>query len=207
MDNLLTLLEGGKVAPPLGKKILKKELTTTLLEGKNLITKIKEEGERYKIEATKQIETEREKALHEGFQEGYQKWLEHINKLEEEIQKVRSDMEKQIVPVALKAAQKVVSKEFEIHPDIIVDIVKNHLKAVAQHKKITIYVSKEDYDLLDKARDSLKEKLEHLEVFSVRFREDVKRGGVIIETEAGIINATIDNQWARIEKAFKVEGK
>jgi type III secretion protein L len=207
VDNLLTLLEGGKVAPPLGKKILKKELTTTLLEGKNLITKIKEEGERYKIEATKQIETEREKALHEGFQEGYQKWLEHINKLEEEIQKVRSDMEKQIVPVALKAAQKVVSKEFEIHPDIIVDIVKNHLKAVAQHKKITIYVSKEDYDLLDKARDSLKEKLEHLEVFSVRFREDVKRGGVIIETEAGIINATIDNQWARIEKAFKVEGK
>ena len=207
MDNLLTLLEGGKVAPPLGKKVLKKELTTTLLEGKELITRIKEESERYKIEAAKEMETLREKALHEGFQEGYQKWLEHINKLEEEIKRVRADVEKQIVPVALKAAQKVVSKEFEIHPEIIIDIVKNHLKAVAQHKKITIYVSKEDYDLLDKARDSLKEKLEHLEVFSVRIRDDVKRGGCVIETESGIINATIENQWARIEKAFKVEGK
>lgn len=206
-DHLLTLLEGDIVQPPLGTRILKKEVTSTLLTGKELINKIKEEGDRYKIEAAKEVEKIREKALQEGFQEGYEKWLVAIHQLEEEIQKVRGQVEKQIVSVAIKAAQKVVARELETHPEVILDIVKGHLKAVAQHKRFTIYVSREEFDILDKARNQLKEKLELLEAFSVRVRDDLQKGDVVIETEAGIVNATIENQWARIERAFQMESK
>jgi len=206
-DHLLTLLEGAIVQPPLGTKVLKKEVTSSLLTGQELIQKIQEEGARYKIEAAKEVEALREQALQEGFQEGYDKWLESIHRLEEEIQKVRGQVEKQIVPVAVKAAQKIVARELEAHPETIIDIVKSHLKAVAQHKKFTVYVSRDEFDLLDKARHQLKEKLESLEAFSVRARDDLQKGSVVIETEAGIVNATIENQWARIEKAFQMENK
>ncbi len=206
-DHLLTLLEGDIIQPPLGTRILKKGVTSTLLKGRELIKRIKEEGDRYKIEAAKEVEIIREKALQEGFQTGYEKWLEAIHQLEEEIQKVRGQVEKQIVPIAIKAAQKVVARELETHPEAILDIVRGHLKSVAQHKRFTIYVSREEFDILDKARNQLKEKLELLEAFSVRVRDDLQKGDVVIETEAGIVNATIENQWARIERAFQMERK
>ena len=41
----------------------------------------------------------------------------------------------------------------------------------------------------------------------MRVRDDLQKGGVVIETEAGIVNATIENQWARIERAFQMESK
>jgi len=206
-EHLLTLLEGSIVQPPLGTRILKKDVVSSLLTGEELIKKIKEEGDRYKIEAAKEVETIREKALQEGFEAGYEKWLEAIHQLEEEIKKVRGQVEKQIVPVAIKAAQKVVAKELETHPETILDIVRGHLKAVAQHKRFTLYVSREEFDILDKSRNQLKEKLELLEAFSIRIRDDLKPGSVVIETEAGIVNATIENQWARIERAFQMENK
>jgi type III secretion protein L len=64
-------------------------------------------------------------------------------------------------------------------------------------------VSKDDFEAVDKRKEELKKQFESLEAFSLRPREDVTPGGCIIETEVGIINATIENQWAIIEKAFE----
>jgi type III secretion protein L len=136
------------------------------------------------------------------FAEGYQTWVEHIAKLEEEILKVRDDMEKLLVPVALKAAKKIVGREIELSDDTIVDIVSNSLKSVSQHKKITIYVNKKDLDPLEQSRSRLKEIFESLEVLSLRERSDIARGGCVIETEGGIINAQLENQWSALERAF-----
>ncbi|MBI3211529.1 MAG: HrpE/YscL family type III secretion apparatus protein, partial [Simkania negevensis] len=38
--------------------------------------------------------------------------------------------------------------------------------------------------------------------FSLEDREDIAPGGCIIETEAGIINASLANQWQALEAAF-----
>lgn len=116
---------------------------------------------------------------------------------------MRKEVHKNILPLALKAAKKIVGEELKLHPDRIVDIVLNSLKPVTQHKKIIIYVNKVDLAMLEENREKLKQAFERLESLSVQERSDIEPGGCMIETEAGIINAQLENQWRALENAFE----
>jgi len=110
---------------------------------------------------------------------------------------------KLIVDLALKAAKKIVGIELEQKPDTIIDIVSNTLKPVAQHEKITIFVHPQDIKILEENRPKLKAILEMAKSLSIEENADIKRGGCVVETEAGIINAELEHQWLALETAFK----
>lgn len=183
-------------------RIIPADAIGKLMDASEVLDKVKSDAERYKLDVAKECEILKENAQAAGFSEGYQTWAEHVAKLEQEIIQVRADMEQLLVPVALKAAKKIVGREIELSDDTIVDIVSNSLKAVSQHKKITVYVNKKDLEPLEKSRNRLKELFESLEVLSLRERADIARGGCVIETEGGIINAQLENQWSALERAF-----
>ena len=197
-----SLIYGDSVRQAPKGKIIPGEALAVLLEAQELIEQAKKDVEKYKAEVEEECKKLKEKAKREGYEEGYQKWTEEISKLESEITSVRGDMEKVLVPVALKAAKKIVGREMELSENTIVDIVSNTLKSVSQHKRIVIYVNKKDLDPLEKGRERLKNIFENLETLSVRERNDIAPGGCVIETEGGIINARLDNQWNALEKAF-----
>lgn len=199
---IFTLIYGEKNKVSTNGPVIPAADVGLLLDAEGVLAKVKDDAERYKLEVAKECESLKEKAQKEGYAEGYLKWAEEIAKLEEEVKKVRSDLEKLLIPVALKAAKKIVGREIELSEDTIVDIVSNSLKAVSQHKKITIYVNKKDLDPLEHSRSRLKDIFEGLEVLSLRERPDIARGGCVIETEGGIINAQLDNQWNALERAF-----
>lgn len=201
-NKFFSLIYGDKNKIVANKRIIPANAISSLMDAEEVLAKVKSDAERYKLEVAQECEKLKESAQAAGFAEGYQSWAEHIAKLEEEIIKVRQDLEKLLIPVALKAAKKIVGREIELSEDTIVDIVSNALKAVSQHKKITIYVNKKDLDPLEKSRARLKEIFESLEVLSLRERADIARGGCVIETEGGIINARLENQWSALERAF-----
>ena len=93
-------------------------------------------------------------------------------------------------------------REIELSEDLIVDIVASNLKAVLQHKKITIYVNKKEIESLEKHKQQLRDLFENLESFSIRPRDDIAPGGCVIETEIGIINAQMEHRWQVLEQAF-----
>lgn len=199
---LFSLVYADKEEIDLDKHIIPAESISLLLDSQELLTKVKEDAEKYKESVALECEKLKAAAQQEGFNEGFQQWADHIAKLEEEIIKVREETEKIVISVALKAAKKIVGREIELSDDTIVDIVSTTLKAVSQHKKIAIYVNKKDMDPLEKGRVRLREIFETLETLTIRERQDVIRGGCIIETEGGIINAQLENQWNALEKAF-----
>jgi type III secretion protein L len=199
---IFSLIYGDKNKVAANQRIIPADSISQLMDAQEVLTKILEDAEKYKLDVAKECEKLKAQAQNAGFAEGYQKWAEHIAKLEEEINKVRQDLEKMLIPVALKAAKKILGREIELSEETIVDIVSNALKAVSQHKKITIYVNKKDLEPLERNRSKLKDIFESLEALSIRERNDIARGGCIIETEGGIINAELDNQWTALEKAF-----
>jgi type III secretion protein L len=183
--------------------VIKEKDLSQLMEAKEVLKSAEEDAKTFKEEMTQEFEKERIEATKAGFEKGYSDWILKIRELEEEIQKVRSDMEKVLVPVALTAAKKILGRELETSEKAVVDIVKKALKSVSQHKKITIWVSKGDYAILEKERENLKTQFEKLESLSIRPRDDITSGGSVIETEAGIINAQLENQWLLLESAFE----
>lgn len=192
--------DGIHVAPK--NRIIPASEFSKALEAFEVLEEVKKDALKYKQEVMAEVEKLKEQAQKEGFEEGFKKWVEQIVKVEEEIVKVRQETEKVALPVALKAAKKIVGRELELSENAIVDIVSNSLKAVATHKRITIYVNKKELESLEKNRNKLKDIFENLEILVLRERSDVEPGGCIIETEGGIINAQLENQWRILENAF-----
>lgn len=200
--NFFSLISEKKIHIGPKTRIIPKQDIQDLLDGKQLLEKIKEDAVHYRQEVAEECEKLKEKASSEGYEEGFKSWLEHVARLEEEIIKVRKEFEKLLIPIALKAAKKIVGREIELTDDVVVDIVSNALKPVATHKKIVIYVNKKDFQILEQNKPKLKSLFEALESFTLRVRDDITPGSCIIETEVGIINAQLENQWRTLEKAF-----
>lgn len=199
---IFTLIHGDHVHIAPKTKVVPAEAFSETLTAEEMLSKVREDAAKYVQETTVESEKIKEQAQKEGYEEGFREWAERIAQLEEEIQKVRKDVEKMIVPIAMSAAKKIVGREIELSENAIVDIVSSNLKAVAQHKKIKIYVNKKDLQVLEKQKNQLRQVFETLESLSIIERNDVQPGGCIIETEGGIINAQLENQWRILERAF-----
>lgn len=200
---LFSLILGGDIHLTPESKVIPAEVISKSLD----ITEMLEKAQKDAADYRRQIEEEciqlKEEAKTKGFEEGLKQWSEKLKELEQHIDNVRGEMSEVLVPVALKAAKKVVGREIELSPHTVLDIIRANLKAVTTHTNITIYVSKKDLDLVEKERDNLKNLFDKVETFTIRERSDIEPGGCVIETEGGIINARLENVWQTLEKAFE----
>jgi len=96
----------------------------------------------------------------------------------------------------------VVTKELEMDPGMIVDMIEAYLKPVEHHSKINIYVNAGDFETINQHKERLRQRFDSIKTFTLKERGDIQPGGCIIETEAGIINAQLENQWRVLEDAF-----
>ncbi len=185
-----------------GKKVLPAEDFSTLMQASEVLEKVREEARAFRQELKKEAASRKEQASQEGFQSGLEQFNDRLMWFDQELKRIRIEMQQQILPLALKAAKKIVAKELETHPETIVDIVIKVLTPVTQSRQITILVNRQDREALEAARPKLREMLEQVESFTILERTDISPGGCVIETEGGIINATIENQWRALEAAF-----
>lgn len=201
--NLLTLIEDGEIHLNPDTKVIPAEDFAQLLTAPQIIAKLKNEEKTYRIAAAKEGEALKEQAESAGFEEGLKQWNEQIALLETEIKKVRKDVENAVVPLALTAVKKMIGRELETKPETVVDIVATALKAVLHHRRIAIYVNQLDLEYVEAEKGRLRELFERLESLTIAARADIQRGGCVIETEAGIINARLENQLQALETAFR----
>ena len=197
-----SLIYQGEIHPSTDEKIIPAEEFSTLMDAKEILEKAREDAATFREELKKEAATLKENSEKEGYQKGLEDFNEKLAWFDRELKALRVEMQTQVLPIALKAARKIVGSELKMRPDAIVDIVIQALTPVLQSKQITIYVNKSDRELLETAKPKLKSILEQADSVTVLDRADVSPGGCIIETESGIINATIENQWRTLEAAF-----
>ena len=200
---LFTLIYGDQVEVTPRTKIIPAESFSTLQDASEVLSSVKKDAEKYREEVVKELEESKESGFREGYAEGFSQWTEKLADFEKDLKLFQEEMQKRIIPIALKAAKKIVGREIELKEETIVDIVIENLKSVAQHKKITIYVNKRDHEILEQHKPRLRTLFESLESLSIRPREDIAIGGCVIETEIGISNAQLDHRWNALEKAFE----
>jgi type III secretion protein L len=199
MGKLFELISNNQVHLAEGQKVVPKDDFTTLVEAKQIVEKANEDADNLLEETSKKCEELKEAAQKEGHQKGLEQLNEQIIGLDQEKKRLRHEMNKLILPLALKVAKKIVAKELETHPDTIVDIVMQALSAVLHNHRVTIWVNKADKEILDTQKSKLKEKLDQVESLSIKERDDITPGGCIIESETGVVNAELENQFRAIE--------
>lgn len=198
-----SLLYQGEIHPATEEKVIPAEEFSKLMQASEIVLLAQEDAERYKKQIAEECEMLKEEAKKKGFEEGLAQFNDHLLHFDAQLRFLRSELQKQILPLALKAAKKIVGEQLQLNPETIVDIVMQTLAPVTQNQRFTLYVNKVDKELLEAAKPKIKSILEHVKSLIIQERNDIAPGGCIIETESGIINATIDNQWRALETAFE----
>ncbi len=202
-QKFFSLIDGRSVTVAPTAKFIPQDDFSRLVSAQELLEVVQADALEYKKKVVQECEEIKAQAEKEGFQAGFEQWTDVVRSLENEIKKVRDELQKSVMSVALKAAKKIVTSELTTNPETIIDIVSNTLKTVAQHKKIVLYVSKTDFEIIDTNKNKIKQIFEDLESLSIRERDDIEPGGCVIETEGGIINARLKDRWMTLEAAFE----
>ena len=111
MAKYFSLLSGEEVRPAPGHKIIPSNEFSTLKDAAEILEVVKRESEEFKRNTL--IEAEKIKALafEEGFQDALTSLNQHILMLDDALHQVREDVQKRILPIALKAARKIMGEE------------------------------------------------------------------------------------------------
>lgn len=167
-----------------------------------------------------EVATLREKAFKEGLCQGEKAGSEAERKkmepllnnlrralvqLEEARREIHRAAEKQIVELALAVARKVVCREVSVNRDVIVDVVKEALKRVANQELIKIRVGPAALEILKNPACLLAEEMDGYESICIEEDKTISSGGCVIETQLGDIDARIEEQLRVLESAFKEE--
>jgi flagellar assembly protein FliH len=112
-------------------------------------------------------------------------------------------IEKEVVELALAIARKVVCREIQMDPEVVVCVARQALARIDDPGKIKIKMSPADLQFLNESRYRLSELIGNIDNVSLEAEENIHSGGCIIETNLGEIDARIENQIQAVEETFR----
>jgi flagellar biosynthesis/type III secretory pathway protein FliH len=121
-----------------------------------------------------------------------------------EVGKLRSflyaQVEREVVKLAVEVAKKILHREINADPDIIQTLVRVALGHVAEKSAVTIHLNPADYSYLLEQRAELSQS-EGRDI-ALLADKSIERGGCLIQTECGDIDARIEEKFREVEHAF-----
>lgn len=110
--------------------------------------------------------------------------------------------EETVMRLALAVARRVILEAIEVDGEVVLETVRRALRHIIDKENVTIRVNPEDLKIV---REHSSEWLGIVEgTRSLEIEEDdrIRRGGCLVETEAGNVEAQIDKQIQTLEKAL-----
>ncbi len=121
-----------------------------------------------------------------------------------EVNKLRSTLyaqiEHEVVNLAIAVAKKIVHREIQVDRDIIQTLVRVALGHVSEKSSVTIHLNPTDYNYLLEQRAELSQS-EGRDI-SLLSDKSVERGGCLIQTDCGDIDARVQEEFREVEQAF-----
>lgn len=182
------------------------------VEARNEAQAIKDRAQVEANEIIRQAELEAEQlkaqayqiGLEDGKNTGAQELAEIVATVSQRLSQIEAQVEPQLKELAIKIARKILGRELEFHPEGVVDIVKQALSEKArQRREIYLRVNPADLQFIREHKADLLEVLSRSKEIGIREDPDVEKGGVIIETDAGTIDAQLETQLAVFERVLK----
>jgi flagellar assembly protein FliH len=111
-----------------------------------------------------------------------------------------TQVEQQVVKLSIQVAKKIVHREIQADPNIIQTLVRVALGHVAEKSAVTIHLNPTDYNYLLEQHAELSQ-TEGRDI-SLLADKSIERGGCLIQTDSGDIDARIEEQFREVESSF-----
>jgi flagellar assembly protein FliH len=113
----------------------------------------------------------------------------------------------EIVRLAVEIAEKIVGKKVEEDPQVTLSVLERARAEIPQARHVRIWLHPADYHaLVDLHPELMQVREEGGRRVEVLTSEDISRGGCCVETEMGVIDATIPTQVQEISRQLLDEG-
>jgi flagellar assembly protein FliH len=119
--------------------------------------------------------------------------------------RVSDAVEAAAVDLALRIAEQALAASVATRPDAVVDVVRGALRRLVERDRVTILVNPEDLDLVRAASETLMAELGGIEHCDVQAERRVGRGGAIVRTVEGEVDATLATKLARARETLEEE--
>jgi flagellar assembly protein FliH len=118
--------------------------------------------------------------------------------------KIIESAEPEIVKLAVAIAQRILDEQVAVHPDTVLQIARSAVSRLVSRETVTVRVNPADIETMRQHRERL---MAMNDLDNMRMIEDrrVDRGGVVIETEAGTIDAKISTQLREVRRLLAVD--
>ena len=175
-------------------------------EAAAIIEKAKAEAAQIVAEAQAQHDKIVSEARSEGFEKGsaeVERLIERMHKILEAVmqrrEEILQDTESQIVELVILMARKVIKILSENQKNVVMANTLAALKKVKTRGEVTLRVNLEDVKLTSAHAQEFIEHVENVKGITVLEDSAVERGGCIVETDFGAIDARISSQLQELE--------
>ena len=114
-------------------------------------------------------------------------------------------LEGQAVVLALFLAEKVVGAAVAADPALVVEAVRGALRGLVERQRVTVLVHPDDLELVRDAMDGLVSTLGGIEHYEVQAERRVARGGAVVRTPDGDVDARLDVKLQRAREVVDAE--
>ncbi|MCJ7830663.1 MAG: hypothetical protein MUP74_04665, partial [Desulfobacterales bacterium] len=128
-----------------------------------------------------------------------------VQELEAFKERIYQEVELEVVTLALAVARKIIAGEVATSRAIVLDVVRAALSKVVDWEDVKIRVNPEDFRLIQSLDSPIGKKFDNLTLASFEADESIQRGGCLLETRLGDVDARIDKQLQIVEEAFQTE--
>lgn len=166
----------------------------------------KVEAERILAEAQKEADRLRTQATAEGRERGLAAVTELLVAARASSARAQRNVESDLRTLAVRIAERILERELTTSPETVVDIAAAALRQAGAPRDVLLRVHPDDLKALERGRPRLLERCTRAQ--AVQFRPDpsLGRGGCIVETELGTVDARLPVQLDAIERALRGSG-
>lgn len=192
-------------------------LSVARQQAEEMINKAKQEAAQILRQAKAEAEVMAQQLKEQARQEG---WQEGIAASEVEAENIRQQasqvlvqaqniynntldkMESEIVDLAVDIAERVVLAQLAVEPRTIMEIAKECMDLIKNRPLVNIYVNNADYHMVQDDKNELLQGLPGKVELNILADNGISPGGCKIETDQGLVDATLETRWQEVLKAL-----
>jgi flagellar assembly protein FliH len=175
--------------------------------------RVTSEVERVRRECHIDAERLAEERYQRGWTEGHtagrneiQPAVEHLSRMLEDIadqrESILRDAEKIVVQLGLRVAEKIIRTEVRLQPEVVVNVVADAIRRIADKSRVVIRVNPDDADRVSNYRERLASLVGGIGQMEIRDDPTVSQGGCLVETSVETIDARFEEQLSRLDEVL-----
>lgn len=218
-EHLEKLKEESKQILAETEKIMVELLEKARVEARDIINSAQEDADYIRSQVLEESKTIREKANNQGYADGLKKSQQDIEAdrqmaMDQSKQilegarrtkiEILNSLETEMVRMVLAIAKKVIAADLMIQPEAIVEIIRQAIANLDDPENLRVYVNPADISLITDAIDwgGLTEIGSRDIAVDLKGDLRISRGGSVIESTGGSVDARLETRMETVEKAF-----